>query len=264
MLMDIMDEFNQLVCFSRIISEAALIHSDDENLDLNSDQKFLIEIMTYDKSNYELHKDKYEREFVNYEYIYLVVYYNKEIEDIKNKIKCGHYNELSLEDFKSDAKKMCHKILDSYRDICSYEDVYENENEMKEYYEDIYPYLNFYSICFIKMNSLVKHCTDEEIKNRIKALSYKEEFLHTIYWSHVRFLTLYEHGWKCLFCGTEDNLQIHHRTYKNHGLEHKREVQQKDLIIACKTCHKKVHGFILNYDDNYNKDNEYEEIDITE
>lgn len=262
--MDIMDESDQFRYFIEMICAVVLIHREEESLYLYTEHKELITAMLYDKSNYEFYKDKYNKEFVFYNYVYLVIYYNEKIENIKNKIRYGYYNELSLEDFKSDIKEVCHEILSSYRDICSYSDVYENEYKIKKYYKELYPYLNFYDICHVKMNSLIEHCTDEEIKNRIRALSYKEEFLYTIYWKDVRFNVLYEHGWKCLFCGTEDNLQIHHRTYKNHGLEHKREVQQKDLMIACETCHKKIHGFILNYDDIYNEDEEYEEIDITE
>ena len=263
MLMDIMDESDQFRFFVDKICDTILIHREEEDLTLYTEHKEMVISMLYDKTNYEFYKDKYEMRFMDCKYVYLVIYYNKEVDDIKNKIRYGYYNELSLEDFDKDIKEVCSKILNSYRDICSYSDVYENEQEMKEYFEYFYPYLNFFNICFIKMRLLTKHCTDEEIKNRIRALSYKEEFLHTIYWNHVRFLTLYEHGWKCLFCGTEDNLQIHHRTYKTHGLEHKREVQQKDLMIACKICHKKIHGFILNYDDVY-EDDEYKEIDITE
>ena len=71
----------------------------------------------------------------------------------------------------------------------------------------------------------------------LKKLPYKD-FLNTIYWSIVRDYVVSKRGGKCGVCGNDQNLNVHHKTYKNHGLEH---AYLEDLMLLCKICHAKFH-----------------------
>lgn len=44
-------------------------------------------------------------------------------------------------------------------------------------------------------------------------------------------------GNKCVLCGRSDNLQVHHRSYKNLG----HEDVMNDLVTLCQDCHEFVH-----------------------
>lgn len=88
-------------------------------------------------------------------------------------------------------------------------------------------------IMYIKENNL----NDNEIKKELCSLNYKD-FLHTDYWKAVRNERLFRDGYKCSCCGSEDNLQVHHITYKNHGNEHS---HMDDLITLCMDCHREYH-----------------------
>ena len=87
-------------------------------------------------------------------------------------------------------------------------------------------------------------CADENsIKRKIKSMQYSD-FLKTQYWEGVRCYKLRKADFKCELCGTKGKLNVHHRTYENHGLEHRRSVADKDLIVLCEKCHKKFHDII--------------------
>ena len=88
-------------------------------------------------------------------------------------------------------------------------------------------------IMYITENNL----NDNEIKKELCSLNYKD-FLNTDYWKAVRNERLFRDGYKCSYCGSEDNLQVHHITYKNHGNEHS---HMDDLITLCIDCHKEYH-----------------------
>lgn len=105
--------------------------------------------------------------------------------------------------------------------------------------------MNLFDVLDIKMSNLIRTHSEDEIKQRIKELDYQTEFLHSAYWTWVRHHKLINFGNKCELCGSKNKMQIHHRRYDNHGLEHKWEVMYKDLMITCEVCHSKIHGFIL-------------------
>lgn len=44
-------------------------------------------------------------------------------------------------------------------------------------------------------------------------------------------------GWRCQFCGSMRNLEIHHLRYRSHQGEHGPE----NLIVLCASCHNRVH-----------------------
>lgn len=64
-------------------------------------------------------------------------------------------------------------------------------------------------------------------------------YLKSNHWKNLRNKMLIENNYKCQKCRkTKEKyeLQIHHKSYKNIGHEHK-----KDLVLLCKECHKKKH-----------------------
>lgn len=73
---------------------------------------------------------------------------------------------------------------------------------------------------------------------RLKELDY-ETFLKTQYWKTVSNYAKELCGNKCSVCGSSKELNVHHRTYENHG----NEVNHlEDLVVMCKNCHGKVHN----------------------
>jgi 5-methylcytosine-specific restriction endonuclease McrA len=44
-------------------------------------------------------------------------------------------------------------------------------------------------------------------------------------------------GWRCQFCGTMSNLEVHHREFRSHSGAHVEE----NLITLCTACHARVH-----------------------
>lgn len=81
---------------------------------------------------------------------------------------------------------------------------------------------------------------DEDIQNVIKGMHYKD-FLKTPYWDGVRNYKLKKSGYCCELCKSKGVLNIHHKNYQNHGLEHLESIADKDLIVLCKNCHEKFH-----------------------
>lgn len=63
-------------------------------------------------------------------------------------------------------------------------------------------------------------------------------FLRSKYWSAVRKKVLERDGKKCVICGYDKWLEIHHNSYKNHFNEHK---HLGDLMTLCRKCHKEHH-----------------------
>jgi len=75
------------------------------------------------------------------------------------------------------------------------------------------------------------------VASNIKTLEYKE-FLSTPYWIAVSQKKKQQAGFKCELCNSKGFLNVHHKTYENHGYEAK---NLKDLIVLCNNCHKKFH-----------------------
>lgn len=93
----------------------------------------------------------------------------------------------------------------------------------------------------------VKKKKKPKVKNkRIKKPLSKNyaKFLKTSYWKKVRLLVFKRDGFKCVICGSTENINVHHSTYKHHfdELNH-----LDDLITLCKNCHNEAHGIIPDY-----------------
>lgn len=67
-----------------------------------------------------------------------------------------------------------------------------------------------------------------------------QKYLETEWWQKIRTERLKIDGFKCVYCGKDKNLQVHHTDYSK-GWFH--EDPRQDLVTLCKDCHmKKVHG----------------------
>lgn len=81
------------------------------------------------------------------------------------------------------------------------------------------------------------------ISNTLRKLSYLE-FLKTPYWKAVVQKVMYKDKYGCQLCGkSKVILNVHHKTYEHHGLEHK---HLEDLICLCHGCHQKFHEKLIN------------------
>jgi 5-methylcytosine-specific restriction endonuclease McrA len=62
---------------------------------------------------------------------------------------------------------------------------------------------------------------------RLDPLSYKR----------LRYQVLRRDGWRCQFCGTMSNLEVHHREFRSHsGAD-----LEENLFTLCATCHARMH-----------------------
>lgn len=96
---------------------------------------------------------------------------------------------------------------------------------------------HFFGICFLDRLSIDE---DALIRRAIAGMDYRC-FLMTNYWltvsNHVRSF----YGNICCNCGDGGkSMQVHHKTYENHGLEHRK--WHTDLTCLCGFCHQKEHS----------------------
>lgn len=80
----------------------------------------------------------------------------------------------------------------------------------------------------------------EEVENAIKLMDY-HDFLKTPFWDGVRSYKLRNAKYCCELCGKKGVLNVHHKTYENHGREFDRDIADSDLIVLCRECHEKFH-----------------------
>ena len=81
------------------------------------------------------------------------------------------------------------------------------------------------------------------ISETLKNLPYKE-FLKTPYWKAVAQRVMYIANYSCQLCSKNKViLNIHHKTYEHHGLEHN---YLEDLICLCYECHEQFHEKLKN------------------
>lgn len=90
------------------------------------------------------------------------------------------------------------------------------------------------------MGSFYGYGFSDEVKKAILKMDYYD-FLQTPYWDGIRSYKLKRAKYCCELCGGKGILNVHHKTYEHHGLEHLRSVTDKDLIVLCKDCHEKFH-----------------------
>lgn len=79
------------------------------------------------------------------------------------------------------------------------------------------------------------------IEATIRTLTY-DEFLQTLYWKAIAAFKRKQMGYKCEICGSSKKLNVHHRTYLIHGIEHYSGIIEKDMMLVCEQCHRKIHN----------------------
>lgn len=67
------------------------------------------------------------------------------------------------------------------------------------------------------------------------------DFLRTDYWQAVAAQVKKRDGYRCVVCNSPEQIEAHHRTYRNHGEEH---LHLEDLTTLCRKCHKTFHGHL--------------------
>lgn len=87
------------------------------------------------------------------------------------------------------------------------------------------------------LNDIAKNSDIDKVVGIIKAMDYKD-FLKTKYWKMSSYIKKKKAGNRCELCNGKKNLEVHHRTYENHGYE---LFNQDDLICLCNDCHQKFH-----------------------
>lgn len=87
----------------------------------------------------------------------------------------------------------------------------------------------------------IKFENDTDIAQKINTMSYKD-FLKTPYWKAISLYKKKNAKCKCELCQSTIHLQTHHKTYDNHGYEHNKDIADKDLIVLCGKCHRKMHN----------------------
>lgn len=80
-----------------------------------------------------------------------------------------------------------------------------------------------------------KYAKSKTHKKRKKVYS---EFLNSNYWKSVKANVLVRDNNSCVNCNSKKRLEVHHKTYKNHGKEH---LRLEDLITLCRDCHELEH-----------------------
>lgn len=79
----------------------------------------------------------------------------------------------------------------------------------------------------------------------LRSLKY-DEYLKTEYWKNLSETIKREADYRCQICNSEENLNVHHRSYEHKGFL---ELEKKDLICICEKCHSIYH-----INQNYNGD----------
>ena len=101
-----------------------------------------------------------------------------------------------------------------------------------------------------KISTLMQILRDEivdwdKIYEYINTQMTYEEFLASEYWTIIAQYLKIKNKYTCQKCGKQfkhfKDLNIHHKTYEHHGLEHLEEIQNKDLLCCCKKCHRQEH-----------------------
>lgn len=86
-------------------------------------------------------------------------------------------------------------------------------------------------------------------------IDYKK-YLKSDYWKDIKEQVHKRDNYKCRLCNSENNLQVHHKTYEFLGNENLEE-----LITLCKKCHFNIHkiGDSINYT-TYQRYSEYNRV----
>ena len=56
-------------------------------------------------------------------------------------------------------------------------------------------------------------------------------------YSQLRAEVLKRDGWRCQFCGSRTQLEVHHQEFRSHSGED----TERNLITLCLGCHRSIH-----------------------
>src|SRR3954463_12645075 len=60
------------------------------------------------------------------------------------------------------------------------------------------------------------------------------------HYQQLRERVLRRDGWRCQFCGSMTNLEVHHQSFRSHaGPDH-----EDNLLTLCNRCHSVEHGWL--------------------
>lgn len=119
----------------------------------------------------------------------------------------------------------------------------EKHEKLKKYVEDndnkrkIINWLNAMLRNHIRKHNLYEIDYDIVKPSDLKNMPY-DLYLKTEYRLKMRSIALSLYWKKCKICNSEDNINLHHRTYKNRW-NYMKEID--DIIPLCRSCHSKFH-----------------------
>ncbi len=64
----------------------------------------------------------------------------------------------------------------------------------------------------------------------------KKKYMESKEWKHLKNSVLFINNSKCEMCADDENLDVHHKTYKHIGHEN-----MDDLAVVCRSCHEEIH-----------------------
>ena len=73
-------------------------------------------------------------------------------------------------------------------------------------------------------------------------MEYKK-YLQSEHWKNKRDEVIVKQGNKCRVCGSDKNINIHHRTYKHHGVSIVGKELNAYLLPLCEECHYLWHKY---------------------
>lgn len=120
------------------------------------------------------------------------------------------------------------------------------KENLETYYKNYWlnPEINLEKEIYLKpwkardeIKNIINYLGRDVIKYYSNSLDYKD-YLKTPYWKLVSSLSKRKANYKCQLCGSDYNLNVHHRSYKNRGIE---IYNMEDLIVLCFDCHQKFH-----------------------
>lgn len=152
---------------------------------------------------------------------------NKTIPEFSSKVVNFAFNEIK-KDLDKDRKKIKQKKTYATKKEEFFAEILNPEIRWANRH-----YMNFYAV-----KDYINHITKEDVYSYVSKMNY-DDFLNTPYWKAIASYAKHEAHNRCSFCGESENLEVHHISYKNKGLE---LWSRNDLIVLCDNCHRSEHG----------------------
>lgn len=89
----------------------------------------------------------------------------------------------------------------------------------------------------IKENLFELEMLDQKRAEKVKSSKEYGEYIKSNEWQETRQRIFKRDNFRCVKCGASKNLQVHHITYENLGVE-----KDADLVTLCESCHNGTHN----------------------